>query len=134
LATRERMLGQLLCFSFLAACSLALVWIAGSTEVYVGGFGEPHTIPAGFSAASPGDTIVVRDGTYSMQNWTWAAADSAILLISLNGADNCTINAGGSAYRHIAVDAGVQGGEDRDGRRGIHLHRRTSSVFGCKRW
>jgi len=44
-----------------------------------------------------------------MQNWSWTSVDSSILLISLNGADNCTINAGGAAYRHILVDTLVQG-------------------------
>jgi hypothetical protein len=104
-----RTLGRVLCSCALLVPSLALIWMAGSTEVYVGGFGEPSTIPAGFAAAAPGDTIIVRDGTYAMQNWSWTSVDSSILLISLNGADNCTINAGGAAYRHILVDTLVQG-------------------------
>ncbi len=102
-------LGRVLCSCILLVPSLALIWVAGSAEVYVGGFNEPPTIQAGFTVANPGDTIIVRDGLYTLQNWHWTATNDSILLISLNGAEACTINAGGAAYRHILVDTLVQG-------------------------
>ncbi len=93
----------------LLTLSAGILWSAGSNVVYVGALGEPPTIPAGFTVAVPGDTIIVRDGVYTLENWYWTSADSSILLISLNGADACTINADGKAYRHILVDTLVQG-------------------------
>ena len=78
---------------FVVSAFVLFTVVASATDIYVGPDETYKTIQSGVTAASSGDTIIVRDGTY---NENVDVNVSHLTIRSENGSANCIVNASNS--------------------------------------
>ncbi len=87
-----------LVFFLVFVLSPMLCAMASASDIYVGADETYTTIQAGINAATTGDVVIVRDGTYTgTGNKAIDFKGKAITVVSENGPESCIINLGSSA-------------------------------------
>jgi parallel beta-helix repeat protein len=86
---------------FLVSVFVLLTAVVSATDRYVGSGEAYTTIQDAVNVSSPGDTIIVRDGTYTENV---VVTTSNLTIQSDNGPANCIVEAADSSDRVIFVD------------------------------